>query len=130
MVHYLSEQKLIALNGLLLACKRVKKRDKAMVLSHTKLTEALKECEETEGDIFDKAVTLLAGLVQVHAFASGNRRTAVMATWHFIRINNAKVIKLDERSISNVLQGIREEYYSKSEVKEWIKNGKIKRFKR
>jgi len=29
-----------------------------------------------------------------------------------------------------VMIGIRENYYSQNEIKEWIKNGKIKKFKR
>ena len=33
------------------------------------------------------AVRLLAGIAQAHAFEQGNKRTAVEALWHFLRLN-------------------------------------------
>lgn len=88
------------------------------------------DCEEYEGDIFDKAVILLKGLIQKHPFASGNRRTAFIVTKYFLQINNKKFGIKDQEKQARVMQGIRERYYSDNEIKEWIKNGKIREFKR
>lgn len=73
---------------------------------------------------------MLRGLIQKHPFASGNRRTAFIATKDFIISNNNKFGVRDEPHFARALQGIRENYYSADEIKEWIKNGKIKEFKR
>jgi len=40
-----------------------------------------------EEDIVVLAVRLLAGIAQAHAFEQGNKRTAVEALWHFLRLN-------------------------------------------
>ena len=40
------------------------------------LEASLKDCVIYEGDIYDKAVVLLKGLVQKHPFASGNKNVA------------------------------------------------------
>jgi prophage maintenance system killer protein len=72
----------------------------------------------------------LEGLIKSHAFASGNRRTAFIITKHFIR-KNKKVFRIkDDPKQAKVMTGIREDFYTHKEIKEWIKNGKIKAFKR
>jgi death-on-curing protein len=65
-----------------------------------------------EEDIVILAVRLMAGVAQAHAFEQGNKRTAVEAMWHFLRINGfdlaiedsaeweKPVVKLIERIIS------------------------------
>jgi death on curing protein len=40
-----------------------------------------------EEDIVVLAVRLMAGIAQAHAFEQGNKRTAVEAMWHFLRLN-------------------------------------------
>ncbi|MEK6867859.1 MAG: hypothetical protein AABX98_03495, partial [Nanoarchaeota archaeon] len=70
------------------------------------------------------------GLVQKHPFASGNRRTALIVTKYFLLENNQKFFVEDQPKQARVMQGIRENYYSHEEVKEWLKNGKIREFKR
>ena len=90
----------------------------------------IKSCKENEGDIYDKALVLLRGLIQNHPFASGNRRTALIVTKDFLLSNNAKFKIRDDPKYAKVMQGIREDYYTNKEIKEWIKNGKIKEFKR
>ena len=73
---------------------------------------------------------MLKGLVQGHAFASGNRRTAFIATKYFLTTNKAKISVGDEPENAKVMLGIREQQYSDSEIKEWLKHGKIREFKR
>ncbi len=69
-------------------------------------------------------------LIKSHAFSSGNRRTAFIATKYFILENKAKFKIKNVESNARIMQGIRENYYSLNEIKEWIKNGEIKPFKR
>ena len=73
---YPTLEKIIEYNLLVLSIIKVKKADKPEVLSRNKIEEALEECQNLEGGIYDKASILLKGLIQKHPFASGNRRTA------------------------------------------------------
>lgn len=90
----------------------------------------LDECKEKKGTLYDKATTLLKELVKAHAFASANRRTAFIATKYFVEMNNGKFNIDNDPGYAKVMVGIREDYYSDDEIKEWIKNGKIKKFQR
>ncbi|MFA4887289.1 MAG: Fic family protein [Candidatus Nanoarchaeia archaeon] len=99
-------------------------------MSRHKIVEAIRETEEAEGDVYDKAVILFKGLIQKHPFASGNRRTAFITTKDFIINNHHSFNIQDNPNLARVLQGIREDYYTHEEIKEWLKHGKIKEFKR
>ena len=127
---YPSPEKIIEHNELVLSIIKVKKADSPKVMSYTKILEVIEECKNSAGDIYDKAVVLIKGLVKKHAFASGNRRTAFITTKYFIINNKGKFNIKDDPSYANVMQGIREDYYSDDEIKEWIKDGKIRQFKR
>ena len=94
------------------------------------MKQVLNSCRNMEGDIFGKAAVLLRGLVQAHAFASGNRRTAFLVTKYFLVMNNRRLGVRDNPENANVLLGIREHYYSDDEIREWIQHGEIKEFKR
>ncbi len=122
--------KIIEYNYLALKFIPAKKADSPKVLSMSKLREAVEACEEYEGDVYDKAVCLLKALVQKHAFARGNRRTALIVTQYFLLENKQKFVVTDEPKQARVMQGVRENYYSHEEVKEWLKNGKIREFRR
>ena len=97
---------------------------------YRKLKGLIEDCKNKEGDIYDKAVTLLKGLIQKHAFASGNRRTAFVVTKEFLLNNQAKFRIKNDPKYAKVMLGIREHYYSEDEIKEWIRNGEIKEFRR
>lgn len=127
---YLTPEKIVEFNFLALELIKVRKADKAEILSKSKIREVITECEEKEGDVYDKAVVLLKGLIQKHPFASGNRRTAFIATKNFILINGHKFGVKDDPHFAKVMQGIRENYYSNTDIKEWIQHGKIREFKR
>ena len=99
-------------------------------MSNQNLDLVIKDCERNRGDLYDKAITLLKGLIQKHPFSSGNRRTAFITTKYFIKINKGKFNIKDDPYYARVMLGIRERYYSDDEIKNWIKNGKIKEFKR
>jgi len=127
---YPSPEKIIEYNFLALELIKVKKADSPKVLSRSKIVDVIKECEENDGDVYDKATILMKGIIQKHPFASGNRRTAFLVTKDFILDNNHKFNVKDDPNFARVMQGIRENYYSDYEIKEWLKNGKIKEFKR
>ncbi len=127
---YPSVEKIIELNILALNLIVAKKADRAEVKSRQKIIEAINETENKAGDIYDKAMVLAKGLIQKHAFASGNRRTAFLAAKYFLLENKQKFGPKDDASQSKVMLGIREHYYSDQEIKEWLKDGKIKEFVR
>ncbi len=127
---YPSIEKIIEYNVMVLHLIKVKKADTPKVLNRQGISKVIKECRKTKGDIYDKATALLKGLTQKHPFASGNRRTAFVVTKEFILQNSKKFKILDSPKYARVMIGIREGYYSDKEIKEWIKNGKIREFKR
>ncbi len=98
MFEYPSVEKITEFNLLSLSVIKAKKSDSAKVLSKAKIEHVLRDCKIFEGGVFDKAVVLLKGLVQAHAFASGNRRTAFLAVKYFLVINNQKLgLKISRR---------------------------------
>ena len=111
---YPSIDKIIEYNFLVLEFIKIKKADQSKVLSKSKLREVLEACKEKNGDIYDKATVLLTGLVQSHAFASGNRRTAFVITKEFLLTNKAPFGIPNDPVYAKVLQGVREGY-SRSE---------------
>jgi death-on-curing family protein len=127
---YPTAEKIVEYNALALNLLKVKKADKPEVLSGRKIIEIVDSCRETKGDLYDKAVTLLKGLIQNHPFASGNRRTAFVVAKDFVLSNKGKFKIKDDPRYAKVMQGIREGYYNDEELKEWIKNGKIREFRR
>ena len=129
-VHYLSEEDIVTHNSLAILKFDVKKADEHKVLNYTRLTGVLSNCRDEEGDIYDKSAVLLMGLIQAHVFASGNRRTALIATLDFLERNNGKSQIGDDPENNKIFIGIREGFYLKGDIKDWIKNGKIKKFER
>ena len=129
-VIYPSVEQIIEYNLLILELLKLKKSDTAKVLSYQKLTEIIKECKENRGDIYDRGVVLLRGLVCKHPFASGNRRTAFVVTKDFLLKNRIKLNIKDDSENARIMLGIREGYYTIEEIKEWIHYGKIKPFNR
>ena len=129
-IKYPTSEKVIEYNLLALTLIKVKKADQPKVLSNHAIVSAIEECRQAKGDIYDKAVFLLKGIIQKHPFASGNRRTAFIVAKEFLLSNKAAFRVKDDPAHARVMQGIREDYYTNEEIKEWIKNGKIREFKR
>ena len=127
MIHYLTNDEIIAINKEVLSSIKVKKADSFKVLSHRKLNAVLEKVAEEPGDIYEKAVTLLKGISQEHPFASGNRRTSMAATVRFLRMNGEEALVKED---AKILQGVRESYYANSEIKQWLKGGDTREFKR
>jgi death on curing protein len=126
-VDYPTIDELIELNRRVLGEIRVKKADRHRVLSRSGLERVIRLVGEQAGDVYEKATTLLIGLVRTHPFASGNRRTAYLATMSFLEMNGKAATVVHN---PRVLQGIREEFYTRDEIKAWLKGREIKEFKR
>lgn len=127
---YLTSQEIIEFNILSLNLIQTKKADKGEVLSYQKIQDIITGCEQTKGDIYDKAVYLLKNTIKKHAFASGNRRTAFIITKHFLLLNETEFNIKDDPEYAKIMTGIRENYYIDDEIKNWIKYGQIREFKR
>lgn len=127
---YPTAEEIINYNKYVLEKIRVKKADAHKILSELKLTDIISKCKNLKGEIYDKASILLQGLVQGHVFASGNRRTALFITIKFLIDNKAKPMIKNEAKYARVLTGIREGFYSRLQIKDWLKNGKIQEFRR
>jgi len=127
---YPTAEKIIEYNFLALKLIKVKKADSPKVLSYHSIANVIEGCKSLDGDIYDKAVHLMKGIIQKHPFASGNRRTAFIVAKEFLLDNRAHFKIMDDPSYARVMQGIRENFYTNEELKEWIKNGKIREFNR
>ena len=129
-IKYPTVEEIEEYNVLVLSVIKVKKADKPHVLSRHKIRSAIEACENAEEDIYHKAAVLIRQLVVAHAFASGNRRTAFVATKAFVQKNGGSFKIPDDPNYATVMRGIREGHYSDDEVKEWISHGKIREFRR
>lgn len=129
-MEHLTEKEIIEYNKLALKSIKVKKADKHEILNEYAISHIVAQCKAMEGDAYDEATCLLKNLIQKHPFASGNRRTAFIATMGFLERNSLKLNVEDSEKQVRVLQGIRENYYTDEEVKEWLKKGKIREFVR
>ena len=124
---YLTYEELVVINKEVLARIKVKRADAFKILSAFRLQKLLEDMKSTRGDVYNKAVALLKGLVQEHPFASGNRRTAAVAVIRFLRTNK---VEPSFKEDAKILQGIREDYYSDLEIKKWLQGGDMREFKR
>ena len=115
---------MIEVNRRVLAEIPVKRADRHQVLSRMKLQLILDDAKKTNGDVYNPTTELLFGIVKGHPFASGVRRTAVTVTSAFLELNGAGT---EVPHDPDVLKGIREGFYSKSEIKEWLKGHGIRK---
>ncbi|MBI2664308.1 type II toxin-antitoxin system death-on-curing family toxin [Candidatus Woesearchaeota archaeon] len=129
MIKYPAVEDIVAVNAKVVAEIKIKKADKHEVLSLRKIEDALDLAKKKRGDLYEKSVILFKGIIQAHPFASGNRRTAFTVVENFLLYNGEKP-KVNKATPANVLQGIREDYYKDSEIKKWLRGGKINEFKR
>jgi len=109
---------------------RRSKHDQAKTISVSYIQKVIDMIKFTPGDVYDKAAALLFELTRIHAFESGNKRTAFLTTKKFVITNGKRFGIPDKESNVKIMIGIRENYYTQKEIKEWIKYGKIKAFKR
>ena len=126
-IKYPTEQQIIDANEYVLETIRVRKADRHKVLTPERITGAIQLAQNEDGDLYAKAAVLVSSLTKGHAFDSGNRRTAVSVAETFLNSNGENVNLVHN---PNVLQGIREGFYTKDEIKQWLKGVEIRPFKR
>ena len=90
---------------------RKSKRDQTKTISTSYIQTAIDKTKMNSGDIYDKAARLLIELTRIHAFESGNKRTAFL-TPKFILKNEGIFNIPDTVNNVKVMIGIRENYYS------------------
>ena len=130
MTVYPTVELLILTNKRVMEETKVTKAEKHGLLTDKKtLGDIIKKVKETKGNIYNKAATLLMELTQKHPFESGNRRTAFLATINFLEVNKIEV-KLNKDKIENILQGIRERFYTLNDVSKWLQGEDMREFKR
>ena len=126
----LTTDEVIWMNRFVLEKFPAKRADQHEILNYSGLVALMQQVQYSRKHFYSKATMLITGLVQGHFFASGNRRTALQAVGSFATLNQRKVYIWRIRSIRQVLIGIRERYYSEDEVRTWVKEGRIRPFKR
>jgi death-on-curing protein len=126
-IEYLSTEQLVEINERVLKDIKVKRADSHRVANRKKLDSIVDEVRALDGDVYEKATSLLVGLTKKHAFDSGNRRTAYAATEIFLEANG-EALRAEPKP--TVLTGIREGFYRTEEVVEWLKGNGIKEFRR
>jgi len=117
-------------NAIAIEMFRKSKRDQVKTISLAYIEKAIKKTKMDPGDLYDKAARLLIELTRIHAFESGNKRTAFLSAKKLVINNGGKFNIPDTINNVKVMIGIRENYYSQNEIKGWIMNGKIKKFER
>ncbi len=127
-LNYLTVDELIELNKYVLKVFKDKKGDRHEILDMVKIIDVIYDVEELDEDIYFKAAYLMFNVVRGHAFGSGNKRTAYSTVTKFLE-KNKKTYKLESNKIVNpkIMIAIREGRYSLEEIREWIKDGKIKK---
>ena len=124
---YPSDKEIIEINKEILESIRVKDADAHGVLKPVAIKNSLHAMLYDSGNLYDKAASLLISLVRNHPFQNGNRRTAYVISKAFLKANgeNPKIVQ-DE----DVFRGIRAGFYSKNEIRDWLRGNEIRKFSR
>jgi death-on-curing family protein len=130
LLNYPTVEEIQYYNTIAIEMFRKSKNDEAKTITVSYIEKAIEKVKNKQGNIYDKAAVMLYELTRIHAFESGNKRTAFLTTKKFVIKNEGKFNIPDSTNNVKVMIGIRENYYSIDEIKEWIKNGKIKDFRR
>ena len=130
LVSYPTVEEIQYYNTIAIEMFRKSKQDEAKTINVSYIKNAIEKVRNKQGNLYEKAALMLYELTRIHAFESGNKRTAFLTTKKFVLRNEGKFNIPDSTNNVKVMIGIRENYYSLNEIKEWIKNGKIKKFRR
>jgi len=74
---------------------------------------------KTSADYADLAATLAYGLIKNHPFIDGNKRTALIASFSFLKKNNYEVIASEYEAFI-IFEGVAEDKISQQELAEWF----------
>jgi len=76
--------------------------------------------KELYHNLFDKAASLLHGLVFNHAFVDGNKRTAIASTMVFLELNGYSFILPQKKLVQTIVE-IENKKWDKDKIKAWLK---------
>ena len=107
MVIYPSVEEIQLNNTVAIEMFRRSKKDQAKTISVGYLQKVIDMVIQNNGDLYDKAAQLLIELTRIHAFESGNKRTAFLSCKRFVLNNNRKFNIPDETKNANIMIGIR-----------------------
>ena len=130
LLNYPTVEEIQYFNTITIEMFRRSKHDEAKTINVSYIEKAIEKVKNKQGNLYEKAAVMLYELTRIHAFESGNKRTAFLTTKKFVIKNEGKFNIPDLTDNVKVMIGIRENYYSLNQIKEWIKNGKIKEFRR
>ncbi|MEM6281878.1 MAG: type II toxin-antitoxin system death-on-curing family toxin [Chloroflexota bacterium] len=69
--------------------------------------------------LIEKAAALMHSLAAHHLFADGNKRTALLATQHFLE-NNGCSVSWDENAVEDYLLEVAQSQHPVEEVRSWL----------
>jgi death-on-curing family protein len=122
---YPTDQEIGQINKEVLETIMIKSTDRHGVLQVTAIKNSIDLMRNDQGDLYDKAASLLISLVRSHAFESGNRRTALVASLAFLKANEEEPKVIEDE---DMFRGIRAGFYSKSEIRAWLMGNGIRKF--
>ena len=88
---------------------RRSKSDQAITISPSFIKNAVEKTKMNMGNLYDKAAELLIELTRIHAFESGNKRTAFLTTKKFVLSNGGKFNIPD--TVNNVKRTLKKSIY-------------------
>ena len=130
LLDYPSVEEIQYYNTIAIEMFRKSKHDEAKTINVSYIEKAIEKVKNKQNNLYDKAALMLYELTRIHAFESGNKRTAFLTTKKFVLKNKGRFNIPDSTDNVKIMIGIRENYYTLDEIKEWIKDGKIKEFGR
>lgn len=73
-----------------------------------------------KGDIFDFAAAYAFGIIKNHPFVDGNKRTALLAAYTFLGIND-KVLDASEAEAADVTEGLASGQVDEASYAQWLR---------
>ena len=106
-IYYPTVEEIQYYNTIAIELFRKSKHDQAKTINMSYIKNAIEKVKNYKGDLYGKAALLLYELTLVHAFESGNKRTAFLTTKKFIIKNKGKFNIPDTTNNVKVMIGIK-----------------------
>lgn len=87
------------------------------------IANAIEKTRNEKGDLYDKAAVLLHGLVTIHGFASGNKRTGFIVMTYFLNKNGGKIKIRSFNKAEHIIKNISR--FKIQEIASWLRTGEI-----
>lgn len=77
--------------------------------------------EELHPETFEKAALLLVHLAKAHAFSDGNKRTAWVATFLFLKRHGIDLRPMSKYEVAGILEAVVTDLKDANDVAAWLK---------